>query len=1098
MPSLSTDLRKLLENAIPDVRLAAENAARAALTTLAVDRPEPFASLSVEQRRLRNALRAKARQLGAGSQVDGLAPLVEEIAYQQWHRLVFAAFLAENGLLMHPSGVAVTLGDCAELAAEEDEPDAWAAAARYTSGMLPGIFPPDEPSVQVRFAPEGRQELERLLESLPAAVFQSDDALGWMYQFWQSRKKEEINRSERKIGGADLPPVTQLFTEDYMVRFLLENSLGAWWAARHPDSPLIQEWEYLRWADQAADQTSEVSSDQISEVSETSEILRTPAAGAFPGWPQRAAEVTLMDPCCGSGHILVRGFHMLRKMRMEEEGLGAAEAAEAVLRDNLFGLEIDPRCTQIAAFALALEAWKVSDGARPNYRPLFVPSVACSGIPVQGQLENWLRLAGDDQALRYALERLHNLFKNAPDLGSLISPSDLPLDEQMFTAGYNRVLPLLEDALAKEQSDNDPTTTMFGKVAEGVTRALKFLSGKYTLVVTNVPYLTSRKQANILKEHCNKFFPDSKSDLSTVFLERINSFVWENGAYAVVTPQNWLFLGSYRKLREKYLRKQSWQIVANLGPSAFETIGGHVVKVALLVFANTIPTSDHHFIGFDVVRNNTPQGKALELQNGCHQILAQKAQFINPDARIILNPPSTTELLHNYADSYWGIGTGDIARFSRQFWEIPSLGKDWIYLRVTYSGTMPYAGMEQILYWQDGQGDLYKLAEELKHRLKNIWQRGNQAWGKKGVVISQMGELSASLYAGEVFQNGVAAIIPKKLEYLPAIWAFCSSPLYAQEVRKIDPKLSVTNLTLIKVPFDFLYWKQVAEKAGPPPEPYSNDPTQWLFQGQPSDSTEPLQTAVARLLGYRWPQQAEDGLSALADEDGLAPLSPLAHEAPAAERLRSLLAAAYGPDWSPAQQESLLAGVGFSGRSLEDWLRDGFFEQHCRLFHNRPFIWQIWDGRRDGFSILVNYPKLDGPRLEKLIYTYLGEWIHQQRARRDAGEPGAEGRLVAALELQKKLELIRQGEPPYDIYVRWKPLHQQPVGWEPDLNDGVRLNIRPFVTARVLRSRFTINWNKDRGKNPDGSERLNDLHVTNAEKRAAREAEEERLPKSGD
>ena len=252
------------------------------------------------------------------------------------------------------------------------------------------------------------------------------------------------------------------------------------------------------------------------------------------------------------------------------------------------------------------------------------------------------------------------------------------------------------------------------------------------------------------------------------------------------------------------------------------------------------------------------------------------------------------------------------------------------------------------------------------------------------------------------------------------------------------------------------------------------------------------------------------GLDTLADKDGIVCLSAVVGEQPAAERLRALLAHAYShpptlpdferyrvgdfvpttpvpPDagWSPATQRRLLAHAGYADATLDDWLRDGFFEQHVRLFKNRPFIWHVWDGRRDGFHALVNYHKLDAALLDKLIYTYLGAWISDQRAERDAGVSGADGRLVAALELQKKLIAIREGEPPYDIYVRWKPLAEQPVGWNPDLNDGVRLNIRPWVTAGVLRKRFTINWNKDRGKNPDGSERLNDLHFTRAQKLAA-------------
>ena len=133
-----------------------------------------------------------------------------------------------------------------------------------------------------------------------------------------------------------------------------------------------------------------------------------------------------------------------------------------------------------------------------------------------------------------------------------------------------------------------------------------------------------------------------------------------------------------------------------------------------------------------------------------------------------------------------------------------------------------------------------------------------------------------------------------------------------------------------------------------------------------------------------------------------------------------------------------------------------------------------------------NWQRSRFPLLAKHIFT--NDWLSVQRAAAKAEAPGAQPRVVSALELQEKLKLILEGEPPYDIYVRWKPLSEQPIGWNPDLNDGVRLNIRPFVTAGALRSKFTINWTKDRGKNPDGSERINDRHCTTAEKRAARHA----------
>ena len=319
MASLESTLRSALEKAIVAARDEAEDAARAALAVLAVNQQRAFETLTNEQRALRNALRAKVRQMGSGSQSTGFDLLVEEVAYVQWHRMLFPLFLAGNDLLMHPTGVAVTLEECEELAVEEGDPDRWATAARYAGNMLPGIFPSDDPSGQVTFAPEGRASLEAILSILPDPVFTSDDGLGWVYQFWQSKKKKEVSGSGRKIEKLDLAAYSQLFTEDYMVRFLLENSLGAWWAARHPDSPLVKDFKYLRFQKDGA-----------------------PSAGTFPEWPKRAADVTVIDPCCGSGHFLLVAFEMLRRMRMEEEGLGETQAADAVLRDNLFGLEIDP------------------------------------------------------------------------------------------------------------------------------------------------------------------------------------------------------------------------------------------------------------------------------------------------------------------------------------------------------------------------------------------------------------------------------------------------------------------------------------------------------------------------------------------------------------------------------------------------------------------------------------------------------------------------------------------------------------------------------------------------------------------------------------
>jgi hypothetical protein len=311
----------------------------------------------------------------------------------------------------------------------------------------------------------------------------------------------------------------------------------------------------------------------------------------------------------------------------------------------------------------------------------------------------------------------------------------------------------------------------------------------------------------------------------------------------------------------------------------------------------------------------------------------------------------------------------------------------------------------------------------------------------------------------------------------------------------------------LKVSFDLERWQTAASQNSPNglPEPHSDDPTQWLFEGDITGSTDPLQVAIARELGYRWPEQPkeDDAIDVLSDRDGIVCIPAVRGEQPAAERLLDVLRTTYGSEWSDAVLHKLLTYAGCKpGTSLDEWLHDSFFEQHCKRFHHRPFIWHIWDGRKDGFSCLVNYHKLDHQRLETLTYAYLQDWITAQTAAARDSKPGADLRLAAAQELQNKLKLILDGEPPYDIFVRWKPIHEQPIGWNPDLNDGVRINIRPFVVANVLRKPPTIKWTKDRGKEPERDpeqfpwfwknaaftgDRINDVHLTNAQKREARE-----------
>ena len=1049
MPPLPSELRLELDHAVSQARDIAEEGARASLSVLGVEAPAAPATLTPSDRDLRTALRARGRAIGGGVLPLGIDGLVEEIAYEQWHRMLFARFLAENGLLFHPGGASISMADVVELAAEERERDPWVLAARYASSMLPGIFRAEDPAHQVRFAPEHRARLEARLTALPTEVFRADDALGWVYQFWQSDQKKKVNKSGHKIGGADIPPVTQLFTEHYMVRFLLENSLGAWWAARHPESPLLRDWEFLRLREDG-----------------------TPAAGTFDSWPQRAAEVTVMDPCMGSGHFLVAAGEMLRKMRVEEEGLSVAAAAVAVLRDNLFGLELDPRCTQLGAFALAFDAWKVA-----GYQALPVPNVACSGVAIKGQLEDWQRLAGGEDKMVDALERLYSLFQDAPELGSLIDPTAAAGDG-LWRVDPAELLAKLETALAAER--HDPAAAVFGAAADGTAKAARLLARSYWLVVTNPPYLSRSKQSETLRDYCDRFYRDGRPDLATSFIARcIRLADAIGGCVAIVSPQGWLSLPAYAPFRAGLLSTSTWLLAAPLGPAAFSRMNWWAATT-LLWMVNTRPPGLDSRVGVVIAEEGrSPSSKARQLLAGDLRFVLQSGNLQNRASRVVLGTESSTAArLRDFARSYQGLKTGDDGRKRRCFWELATVDSRWRRMQSNPETRAPFCGRTMVVSWDMAGKDLAR-------------RQGTGAWGRGGVMVGLMGDLRVARYEGDVFDSNAAAIVPRDARTLPALWAYASSPQFASAVRTLESGAKVNSATVADVPFDLSRWEKVAAEQYPNglPEPHSDDPTQWLFKGAISGSLNPLQVAVARLVGYQWPEQDSSSLGGLIDSDGIVALPPIAGEASASERLRVLLARSYGSDWSPTLVDRLLAGAGSPGSTLESWLRDGFFAQHARLFSNRPFVWQVWDGCKEGFSALLNYHRLNSKTLEKLTYTYLNSWIERQRAQRD--EPGAEARLVAALDLQDKLKLILEGEPPYDIYVRWKPLAHQPLGWDPDIDDGVRLNIRPFVTAGILRAKFTVNWKKDRGSNPDGSERLNDRHFTRAQKLAAREGGDE-------
>lgn len=1169
---LDKALRRTLEASVVKARDIAEKAATQSLTQLSIGDAKPADYLSDKQRKLRKRLRAHGRQLGDSKDTNGqqsIHKLVTEVAYEHWHRMLFARFLEQNNLLMYDEHTSLTLADCNELVQESDVArdelergceSGWELAGVLASKMLPQIFRIDSPVFELEFAPEHQRSLEQLVTGLALETFQAQDSLGWAYQFWQSKRKEEVNKSEVKIGADELSPVTQLFTEPYMVSFLLDNTLGAWWAGQRLSE---SDWQQASSEQELREKASipGVPLSYLRFVKDEQTQQWQPASGTFDAWPKQLGELKALDPCCGSGHFLVAAFLMLVPMRMQVENLTAQQAIDKVLSENLHGLELDQRCVELAAFALALEAWRYPNAG--GYRALPELHLACSGISIHTAKDEWkaITAAAGKQNLTIALDWLFQTFKDAPVLGSLINPRRshaakiVPWEDlqQALASAFKT-----DEQLQKTSSGDELSQRIeAGIVAQGLAKSFELLTRQYTWVITNVPYLARGKQDDILKDYCEANYPEGKNDLATVFLDRCLEFCVQGGTTSVVLPQNWLFLTSYRKFREKLLQNDSWHLIARLGPGAFETISGEVVKAILINLSHGNAAgqsadllhsgeSGNWIRGVDVSESRTAAEKASGLLADDVKSVEQGRQLDNPDSRVMLDEGYVGVLLGDVAQTGTGMQTFDRPRFISLLWELQPNKDEWIPLQSTPSGRGDFTGISELVRWENGIGSLFQFMQD-KEKYENyksgIWRAGSQYWTRTGILHGVMGNLPCARYMGYAYDTNAAVLLPKQSEHMVAIYCYSKSGEFSTEVRKLDQKIMVTNATFLKVPFDIEHWTKIAEEQYPNglPQPYSNDPTQWIFHGHPCGSViwdeqtkwtthdelriddSVLQVAVARLLGYRWPAELDSEmelaaeqrewvercqeLDAYSDDDSIVCLPAVRGEKAADQRLEALLQAAYGDAWTTPLKNRLLETVGSS--SLNLWLRDKFFEQHCKVFQHRPFIWHIWDGLKDGFSALVNYHKLDKAGLERLIYTYLGDWIRTQQSGMANGEDGAQERLAAAEALKRELEAILEGETPYDIFVRWKPLSEQPIGWTPDLNDGVRLNIRPFLNARdvgkkdagILRWKPNTHWKKDRGADVETApwydlgleyggkqgDRINDHHLTLAEKRKARD-----------
>lgn len=433
--------------------------------------------------------------------------------------------------------------------------------------------------------------IRSMVNEIPEEDWKSVEIIGWLYQFYISEKKDEVIGSKKTIKTEDIPAATQLFTPNWIVKYLVQNSLGAKWLNTYPSSSIKHEMEYYI---EPAEQTPEV----VEEIKKMTPATLNPE------------ELTVMDPACGSGHMLVEAYNLLKSIYLER-GYRKRDIPKLILEKNLYGLEIDERAAQLSGFALMMKAREddrevfskginlnilclkatkhidVNDTLRsleslltgqynsfPSAKYKFMgvtdgPLFANQVMPGEKKEKN--------QFILKKIKKLLELFKEADTLGSLISiPQEI---------GNNL------SAIKKEIESLDISETFMGQGAVNMILPLlqqaKFLYKKYDVAVANPPYMGGNGMNTILKNFAKTQYSDTKSDLFAMFIERGFEMAKEGiGFNAMVTMQNWMFLSSFKKCRELWMKTKTITTMAHLGARAFSTISGEVVTVTAFSFLN--------------------------------------------------------------------------------------------------------------------------------------------------------------------------------------------------------------------------------------------------------------------------------------------------------------------------------------------------------------------------------------------------------------------------------------------------------------------------------------------------------------------------------
>ncbi|EFA74472.1 hypothetical protein CRD_00002 [Raphidiopsis brookii D9] len=490
--------------------------------------------------------------------------LVEEIAYTWFNRLVALRFMEVKGyigrvlsssdrnlvdpdILRDRDSIAdtgeiaginqQTLKQWEDLASQQTNPEEYLyrqlllAQCQALSSSIPALFDTRYPALLLPVNLLGQDSIiGRLVKEIAQEEWEDIEIVGWLYQFYISERKDQVIGAKSKVEAKDIPAATQLFTPRWIVQYMVENSLGRLWLENHPQSKLREKMPYYLEGEKIRGGEEQ----EESKVSDTAPLLGLLKEKVSPGIALTPEELTVIDPACGSGHILVYAFDLLMEI-YKEQGYLEKDIPGLILSHNLYGLDIDERAVQLASFAVLMKARAINKRIFRNVPALNIKTVRCTRgykLPTTGKLmeKDWQPLLG--------------AFVDADNLGSLITPPSFDGT-------------ILRKQLADLELSNPILKGKDIAFLDSLIRQAELLTNKYWVVVANPPYMGNRSFNETIKSFAEKYYKKSKGDLFAVFMERLIKITRDEGMTAMVVMQSWMFLSSYEHLRKHILNDYS-------------------------------------------------------------------------------------------------------------------------------------------------------------------------------------------------------------------------------------------------------------------------------------------------------------------------------------------------------------------------------------------------------------------------------------------------------------------------------------------------------------------------------------------------------------